>query len=45
MALAVPVQFTVDHKEKEFNIQFSSTHSRHPCDGSFGLDDLIVYYK
>ncbi|CAD8076441.1 unnamed protein product [Paramecium primaurelia] len=44
-ALGIPVQFTMEHKTHEFTISFQANHKRHPCDGSFGVDDIIVYYK
>lgn len=45
MALAVPVMFTCDHSAPTVTLSFTTTHSRHPCDGSFAIDDVLVYYK
>lgn len=45
VALSVAVESVVEHKEEEVEVRFISSDRKHPCDGSFGIDDLIVSFK
>jgi hypothetical protein len=43
--LSVPLDFTVQHEGDSVTISFGSTLDEHPCNESFGVDDVMVFVR
>eukprot|EP00824_Muranothrix_gubernata_P024518 TRINITY_DN7251_c0_g1_i1.p2 TRINITY_DN7251_c0_g1~~TRINITY_DN7251_c0_g1_i1.p2 ORF type:complete len:358 (-),score=68.05 TRINITY_DN7251_c0_g1_i1:857-1783(-) len=40
-----PIDVTIPHMDDSVNLSFASTMDKHPCDASFGVDDIMLYVR
>jgi hypothetical protein len=42
LKLSVPIDVTIRHTGESVDVSFGSTLDEHPCNESFGIDDVII---